>query len=284
MSLAHLNVLLTGASGGIGRAIAGELLSRGAAVLLTGRDAAALDALVAAAALPPERCRAVAADLADPASRGRLLMAARTWNGGVNTLINNAGIGHFGMFGQETADDVDKMLAANVAAPMLLCSGLLPHFASLPEAHVLNVGSVFGSIGYPGHAVYSATKFALRGFSEALHRELSDTRIRVHYLAPRATRTSMNVAEVEAMNAELGVAVDPPERVAQAACDMLERGRARAVVGWPEKFFARLNAALPGVVDRALRGKLADIRRFATMTAAPAAATARLQDHRRKAG
>jgi short-subunit dehydrogenase len=132
----------------------------------------------------------------------------------------------------------------------------------------MNVGSVFGSLAYPGFAAYSATKFALRGFTESLRRELADTQVRIHYLAPRATRTGMNASAVERMNAELGVAMDPPELVAAAACDMLADGRLEAVLGWPEKLFVRINALLPRVVDGSLRRQLPVIRRHAQAAAA----------------
>ena len=103
----------------------------------------------------------------------------------------------------------------------------------------------------------------MRGFTEALRRELADTSVRVHYVAPRATRTGINTSAVERMNEELGVAMDPPELVAKAVCDMLAGGRAEAVLGWPEKFFARVNGVLPRLVDGALRKQLPVIRRYA---------------------
>jgi len=155
-----------------------------------------------------------------------------------------------------------------VLAPLHLCRGLLAHLRSLPEACILNTGSVFGSIGYPGYAVYSASKFAVRGFTEALRRELSDTNVKVHYVAPRATRTGINTSAVERMNEELGVAMDPPELVARAVCDMVDGGRVEAVLGWPEKFFARVNGVLPRLVDGALRKQLPIIRRYAAEPAA----------------
>ena len=104
----------------------------------------------------------------------------------------------------------------------------------------------------------------MRGFTEALRRELADTTVRVQYLAPRATRTAMNPVAVERMNLTLGVAMDAPERVARAACDMLEQGRRDAVIGWPEKLFVRINALWPRVVDGSLRKQLPVIRRYAS--------------------
>ena len=263
MSLAHLRILLTGANGGIGAAMARALAARGAALLVTGRDGAALDRLAAALDLPAGRCLAVAADLTDPVARVRLVHAALTWEGGVNALVNNAGQGQFGLFADTTPQQLEALLAANVAAPLHLCRALLPRLQTLPVAHVVNVGSVLGAIGHPGHALYCASKFALRGFSEALARELADGPVRVHYLAPRATRTGLNEPAVEAMNAELGSAIDAPERVAAALVALLEGGRPRATLGWPERLFVRVNALFPAVVDRALAAKLPVIRRHA---------------------
>lgn len=128
---------------------------------------------------------------------------------------------------------------------------------------VVNIGSTFGSIGYPGFAAYCASKFALRGFSEALRRELADTRVKVMYIAPRATRTSMNEQSVVAMNDELKVAMDEPAWVAAAVVAAIGREREELYLGWPEKLFVRLNSLLPRVVDQALRKQLPIIQRFA---------------------
>ena len=122
--------------------------------------------------------------------------------------------------------------------------------------------------GYPGFTAYSATKFALRGFTEALRRELADSKIGVHYFAPRATKTGMNASAVDRMNAELKVAMDPPAQVAVAACAMLEAGKTGVCFGWPEKLFVHINALLPGVVDGSLRRQLPVIRRHAAAAVA----------------
>lgn len=258
-----IRALVTGGAGGIGGAVANELLERHASVLLVDRDAAALERVARRLASHVDRVGIIAADLTVAGDRARVCEEAETWHGGVNVLINNAGINHFRMLEDQPPGEIDLAIAINVQAPIHLCRGLLPFLRRQPEACILNTGSVFGAIGYPGYSVYSATKFALRGFTEALRREVADSNVRVRYVAPRATRTGINTSAVERMNAELGVAMDSPELVAKAVCDMLTGGRFEAVIGWPEKLFARVNGLLPRVVDGALRKQLPVIRRYA---------------------
>lgn len=269
MRIAIARILITGGGGGIGAAMAEALLVRGAAVLLVDRDAAALAAAAARFAAHGDRVGTFAADLTHEAERQRLVEFASLWRGGVNVLVNNAGVNHFRLFEDQSSAQIDLALAVNLQAPLHLCRLLLPRLRAAGEAHIVNMGSVFGSIGYPAYSVYSATKFAMRGFTEALRRELAGGPVKVHYLAPRATRTPINSVAVERMNAELGTATDPPERVAVALCRMLERNEPERVVGWPEKFFARLNGALPRLVDGALARQLPVVRRYARESLSP---------------
>jgi short-subunit dehydrogenase len=260
MKPSDARALITGASGGIGAAIVREIVGSGGQVLVTGRDVQALQRL--ALSLDPGGSRVAihVADIARADERNGLIEAAADWCGGINVLVNNAGVASFGSFAQMNPDDLERVFAVNVLAPMQLCRGLLPHLQRQRTAHIVNIGSVFGAIGYPGQVAYSATKFALRGFSEALRRELGDTAVRVHYLAPRATRTRFNCAAVEELNTQLAVATDPPERVAASVRRMLETGQPEAVIGWPEKLFARINGILPRLVDRSLARQLPKIR------------------------
>ena len=139
----------------------------------------------------------------------------------------------------------------------------LPLLKQADSAMVVNVGSTYGSIGYPGYASYCATKFALRGFSEALRRELADTRVSVLYVAPRATRTSMNSAAAQALNVALKANVDDPQAVASAVVHAIAGDRRELYLGWPERFFVFLNHLLPALVDAALRRQLPVIKRHA---------------------
>jgi short-subunit dehydrogenase len=266
MKFTDMRVLVTGATGGIGSAIAEALLARGANVLATGRDAMALEDLSRRFARFGARATLVAAELLQPGDRERLCAAALDAGGGagINVLINNAGVGQFGLFDSTDDADIERLLATNVAAPLKLTRALLPQLRRQSTAAVVNIGSVLGTIGYPGQATYSATKFALRGFSEALRRELADSPVRVLYIAPRATRTTLNPAAVDRLNAALRVATDPPAIVALAVCRALARGRKASVLGWPERFYARVNALVPSVIDRSLAASLPVIKAHAS--------------------
>ncbi|MDH1443047.1 SDR family oxidoreductase [Pseudomonas sp. GD03721] len=251
--------LLTGASGGIGLALAERLASAGAHLLLVGRRLEPLQPLLQRF---PQNVKLVQADIASRSGRDALVAAAQNF-GGLNCLINAAGVNHFGLLDQQDEQQIAELIGLNVTATLQLTQRLLPLLRAQHRALVINVGSTFGAIGYPGFTAYCASKFALRGFSEALRRELADTHVRVLYFAPRATHTAMNAPSVVAMNDELGVAMDDPAQVAEQLLDAIGREQEERHLGWPERLFVRLNGLLPRVVDQALRKQLPIIQRFA---------------------
>jgi short-subunit dehydrogenase len=269
MKLADARIVLTGGTGGLGAAIARMLAGAGAAMLLADRNAQRLAALAAELRALGGRVAFLAGDLGDRADRARLSELAASWLGGVNVLINNAGLNDFAWLGDQDEARIEAMLRVNLLAPVLLTRALLPHLDSLPEAHVVNIGSSFGSIGYPGYAPYSASKFGLRGFTEAMRREMSDSTVRFHYVAPRACRTALNSPAACALNDALGVAMDPPEVAARAVLRVLEHGGDEAYLGWPEKLFVRINAVLPRLVDASLNKQLQIIKQYAATPDVP---------------
>jgi len=246
--------ILTGASGGLGRAIAVALAPQCDSLLLVGRHRERLDA--AAREAGPVASTLVA-DLSTP--EGRDAIAAYPLQ--PNLLINSAGASDFGWLAGQDDRMLERIMGMNVLAPMQLVRRLLPRLERERQAWIVNVGSIFGYLGYPGQAAYSASKFALRGFSEALGRELADGPVRVLYFAPRSARTSMNDASMVALNAELGVAMDEPAEVAAALLALLRRPARERLLGMPEKLFARINQIAPRLVDFALRRQLPAIRR-----------------------
>ncbi len=263
MDIHGKNVVLTGASGGIGRALAEKLSAEGARLILVGRNQQKLIQLLDD--LGGHLHRAVAADLAEASGRRALLDYCE--NGGfdgIHLLINNAGVNEFSLFEQQSQDAIVKMVNINLVSPMLICQDLLPFLKQHPGSQIINIGSTFGSIGYPGFGAYCASKFGLRGFSESLRRELADTGVQVSYIAPRATQTSLNSDNIVAMNDALGTAMDKPSLVADEVMQIITTpaGTDR-YLGWPEKLFVRINALLPAIVDSSLRKQLPIIRRFA---------------------
>jgi short-subunit dehydrogenase len=258
MRLPEARVLLTGASGGIGLAIASALCASGSRVLAVSRQRQPLGALIEQY---PQQLSWIAADLTLPADRIKVQDAAEVM-GGINLLINAAGVNQFAMLEQLQEEEIDNMLAVNVTAPICLTRRLLPLLKQAESAMVVNVGSTYGSIGYPGYASYCATKFALRGFSEALRRELADTRIGVLYVAPRATRTSMNSPAAQQLNDALKSSVDDPQIVAAAVIQAIANDKRDVYLGWQERVFVRINSLLPHLIDRGLRKQLPLIRRL----------------------
>lgn len=249
-----MRVLLTGASGGIGRALANELLGADAGVLLQARSTDRLGDL----ACHP-RARVVAGDLRQDNDIAAIATAARENN--INVLINNAGTGEFTLFEHS---DIQRVIETNVIGTMALTQSLLPHLAEQPHALIINVGSTFGAIGYPGYVSYCASKHAIAGFSQALQRELSDTAIDVSYVAPRATRTAMNTGAADRANEALGVGSDSAEHVAAQIMKLIARKRRRLQLGSIERLQVTMNAMFPGVVDNAIAKQLPTIKRFVT--------------------
>lgn len=259
MQLIAARILLTGATGGLGQALARVLSRQGAKLLVAGREP---DRLAALAAGLGAGHASVRADLNAAAGIAATVDAARAF--GVNVLINNAGIGGFALYDDQDWAAVEALLATNLVAPMRLTHALLPQLKRQSTAAVVNIGSTFGSLPFAGFAAYSAAKAGLRGFSQALRRELADTRVAVIHLAPRAIATPLNTAAVDALNRELGNRSDSADAVAEEVATALRRGAGERHLGFPERLFARLNGFAPSLIDRGVAGKLAAIKRHAT--------------------
>jgi short-subunit dehydrogenase len=255
---------LTGAAGGIGQALALALAPSCSAMLLVGRDAAKLAALrqKLQAQHAHLAIEIVAADLASEAGREATFKGVQAIPGGINLLINNAGLSEFHAFGTQQSGQIEALVSTNLLSPMLLCQKILPLLQAQSSAQIVNIGSAFGDIGYPGFAAYCATKFGLRGFTQALRRELSDSAVRVRYFAPRATKTSINSSAVDAMNEALKTQADDPAVVAQAFVEFLAGTKNEYVLGWPEKFYVFMNRLRHQVTDQAIGKQLATIKRF----------------------
>jgi short-subunit dehydrogenase len=243
-------VLITGAGSGIGRALCIEAAQRGMVVALCGRRQDALEAT--AAVLGPEASHLIIpADITRPEDRRRIVERIRNKRGALDILINNAGIVEGGSL--ETFDDdaLARTFQTNVMAPIALTRDLMSLLIAAKPSRVVNVGSIFGDIGYPEFTCYSAAKFALRGFSIALRREWKPKGIGVTYAAPRATRTDAAVA-FAGLIAKTKMNMDSPEQVARQIWRAIASGHDSVYAPAPEKIYVLIQRLFPRAIDWSL--------------------------------
>jgi len=243
-------VLVTGAGSGIGRALCVEAAQRGMAVALCGRRRDALEATRALLGSGAAHL-IIPADITRPEDRRIIVDRIGNERGALDILINNAGIVEGGRL--ETFDDdaLARTFQTNVVAPIALTRDLMSLLAAAKPSRVVNVGSIFGDIGYPEFTCYSAAKFALRGFSIALRREWKQKGIGVTYAAPRATRTDAAVAFADLV-AKTKMNMDSPEQVAQQIWRAIAGGHDSVYAPAPERFYVLIQRLFPRVIDWSL--------------------------------
>jgi uncharacterized protein len=216
MELRGRTALVTGATGGLGTVIARALAAHGATPILTGRRADVLEPLAAETG-----GRAIACDLADAADLDRLLDAA----GDVDVLVANAGLPGSGHITTFSVEDIDRAIAVNLRAPMVMARRLAEPMAARGSGHLVFVSSLSGKIASGGGSVYSATKFGLRGFAHALREDLRDSGVGVSVVLPGFIRDS-GMFHDSGVKLPGFVGTKTPEDVAAAVLRAIERDRA----------------------------------------------------------
>jgi short-subunit dehydrogenase len=248
MDLAGRTALLTGATGGLGRAIAKALAHRGASVSLSARKPEALEAL--AAELPGSGHRVLPADLAEPGAAAALAGAA----GSVDILVANAGLPGSGRLEEFSADQVERALRVNLEAPMLLAQALYPAMIESGSGHLVFVASLSGKAPAPQSSIYNATKFGLRGFALALRADLKPRGVGVSLVSPGFIREAGMFAEAGA-KAPAGLGTSTPEKVALGTVRAIEADRVEVVVApVQQRFLAHLSLLTPGIAVKAAAG------------------------------
>ena len=184
-------VVLTGAASGIGAALALNLASRGADLALIDRDGPGLEMIAATARQVGVRVSTYFMDLTDQSAIGRLPDAVASDLGPASVLINNAGIAMIGTFEQATVEQFDRVMAVNFSAQVAMVRAFLSQLRTSRPAQIVNLSSLFGIIGVPGQVAYCASKFAVRGFSEALREELAPADIGITVVHPGGVRTNV---------------------------------------------------------------------------------------------
>ncbi|MGB7589055.1 MAG: SDR family NAD(P)-dependent oxidoreductase [Solirubrobacterales bacterium] len=248
MELAGRTALLTGATGGLGRAIARALAQRGARVLLSARNAEALQAL--AAELPGDGHGTLPADLAEPGVAEALVAAA----GDVDVLVANAGLPGTGLLDDFTPVEVGRAVRVNLEAPMLLARGLYPAMVERGSGHLVFIASLAGKAANPRSSIYNATKFGLRGFALGLRTDLGPKGVGVSLVSPGFIREAGMFADTGAKS-PAGMGTSTPEDVGDAVVSAIERDRVEvAVAPLQQRLLAHMGLASPSVAVRVQSG------------------------------
>ena len=246
MKLDQAHVLVTGASRGLGRRIAAAVAGEGARVTITARSKDELEMLRQEIGPPT---MAVPADVADADQRESLLRQAEAEHGPVDVLVNNAGVEYASAYAVQAPEEILQTIEVNLTAPLLLTREVLAGMIERRRGHVVNVASLAGLSATPFEAAYSASKFGLVGFTQALRAELRGTGVGCSVVCPGFVAGEGMYARY----AEQGISaprllVSSLDRVAAAVVGAVRRDRALTIVNpLPMRGGVSLQNMLPGI-------------------------------------
>jgi short-subunit dehydrogenase len=256
--IAGLRILITGASQGIGRALAVEAARRGAKVLAAARSDTLLQELAQEVHGFEGTVAVIHADVTSPEDRRRMVEAAVSHFGGLDVLVNNAGIGATGHFAEVNPERLRTIMEVNFFSLTETTRACLPLLRQGNKPAIVNVSSIAGKRGIPARSEYSASKFAVQGFSEALRAELAKDGIDVLVVCPGLTQTnfSQNMLEQKARLQMDHLRGMTPEGVARATLKALERGRHEVCLTLQGKLLVFVSRFFPRLADHIARRKV----------------------------
>ena len=278
--IAGLRILITGASQGIGRALAIEAARRGGRVIAAARSAELLDELAREVRGKGGTLETVVADVTGPDDRRRMLETAQRCFGGLDVLINNAGVGATGHFVEATEERLRKIMEVNFFGLTELTRLCLPVLKQGQSPAIVNVSSVLGRRALPGRSEYSASKFAVQGFSEALRAEVDKDGVDVLLINPGLTQTnfSQNMLEAKARFKLDHMRGMTSEQVATATLRALERGKNEITLTLGGRLLLFVNRFFPGLVDWIIRRRVRRLWAAEQAAAAPTPAPVETQE------
>ncbi len=254
-SIAGSRSLITGASGGIGRAIALALSRQRSRVVLVARRTDQLEQLAAEIRNNGQEAEVVAGDITDRAVRGAALARAESAFGGLDILVNNAGRGAMGRFADASPDRLREIFELNFFAAAELIREAAPLLKAGNRPIIVNVGAILGHRATPRNSEYCASKFALRGLTESIRPELAQLGIDVLLVSPGTTESQfyehvLNPGEKQPWPEQRAI---PAKRVARLVVRAIERGRREIIPSGRGRLLVWLNRLAPALVDRLMR-------------------------------
>src|SRR5688572_22741069 len=267
-------VIVTGASSGIGAATAREFGKAGARVVVAARRLERLQALAAEieGLGTGAQALAVAADLSQLDDIRAMVEQTLSTFGRIDVLFNNAGFGRLDWLEKlDPEKDIEAQVRVNVLGVLQTTRLVLPHLQAQKGGHIINMASVAGLVGTPTYSIYAACKFAVRGFSEALRREVAPWNIRVSVIYPGGVATDF--AEHAGIKRKTQVTTPKfmrltPEQVGQAVVGLVRHPRRELVITWPFRLSVWLNTVWPGLVDWTTIRRFTEVERSEELEAA----------------
>ena len=262
---------ITGAASGIGRALALELAARGCDLALADRDEAGLQTLAAEIAKAhPRKVTVHTVDVGMPQEIEAFAQAAIAAHPVLNIVINNAGVALMGMFDEVDQAQMEWLFNINFWGVVHGTRAFLPHLSKKPEAHIVNLSSIFGIIAPPGQTAYAAAKFAVRGFSESLRHELAmaNSPVRLSVVHPGGVATSIarnsrpgtgmtdNVRRAQSIERFDAVAKTTPAAAALRIIAGIEKNQPRILIGNDARYMDLLQRFRPGTYWAVLARKI----------------------------
>jgi short-subunit dehydrogenase len=276
-TLAGTRMLITGASQGIGRSLAAEAAARGVKVLAAARSAELLEELACEVKSKGGTLNIVQADVTSASDRQKMVQAAQEHFGGLDILVNNAGIGATGHFADVSPERLRKIMEVNFFGLTETTRVFLPMLKQGNRPAIVNISSIAGKRGIPARSEYSASKFAVQGFSEALRAELAKDGVDVLVICPgfTATNFSQNMIEQKALVQYDHLRGMTSLQVAEATLRAIEKGKNEIHLTFQGKLVALVSRFFPRIADRIARKKVRalfeeEIRARAMRKAAPA--------------
>ena len=263
---------VTGAASGIGRALALELAARGCDLALADRDEAGLQQVTAEIGkIPGRKVSAHHVDVGEPGQIQEYAAAATSAHPSLNIVINNAGVALLGQFNEIDQAQMDWLFNINFWGVVHATRAFLPHLATQPAAHIVNLSSIFGIIAPPGQTAYSAAKFAVRGFSESLRHELAmaNSPVKLSVVHPGGVLTNImrnsrtgagitdNARRAESIDRFDAIAKTTPPVAAQRIITGIEKNQPRILIGNDARFMDLLQRFRPATYWAVLAKRIA---------------------------
>jgi short-subunit dehydrogenase len=262
---------VTGAASGIGRALALELAARGCDLALADRDEAGLQAVAAEIARGYRRKVTVhRVDMSEPGQIADFAQAATSAHPGLNIVVNNAGVALLGQFNEIDQAQMDWLMNINFWGVVHSTRAFLPHLALQPEAHIVNISSIFGIVAPPGQTAYAAAKFAVRGFSESLRHELQMAKspVKLSVVHPGGVSTNIvrnaragsgvtdNARRAQSIERFDAMAKTTPTAAALRIIQGIEKNAPRILIGNDARFMDLLQRFRPGTYRAVLARRI----------------------------